>query len=260
MTHVRVAGVYSGFVDEMEMPPELDRPLRRADEFIRAAVLAAGNTLTGLLPAEKAGNIGLFLVTGYGTMQTTSSVLDQILDDNLTSPVLFAHSVFNAAAGYIAAIFDIRGCALTLTEFTFPFLRSLQEGVLSLKNGNLDRCLVLHVETFSRLLRDLRRREGGNTIKDWRGGATCWLLEAVEKRDGRSLHVEDMWFEDRECSSNSILLQGEVLQLGESTVLAESPLSYGFLATEAVLQPDTVHDITLQAEAPWGRAGLLLGR
>ncbi len=41
-------------------------------------------------------------------------VLDQVVNREQTSPTLFSHSVFNAASGYVARIFQLHGCALGL--------------------------------------------------------------------------------------------------------------------------------------------------
>lgn len=262
MTEVHVVSSRAAYLDDMEMVPSLARSLRRADDFIRAAVLAAGQTLAGVEPDGGKSDFGLFLSTAYGAMQTNFAVLDQIIDGEQTSPTLFSHSVFNAAAGYIAASFDIRGCALTLTDFTFPFLRAVQEGVLALQSGLLSRCLVLHVETYSTLLQALRSPgTGANAENLWPGGAVCWLLEAREKSREASLCIERLELDDALYAPRAVLNSCEELQACGRRYALTHPLALGMVLTE--LLPGLTRQEgqpTCAVTAPWGAAKLYLGR
>lgn len=89
MTEIRLLSSFSGYLDEMETPQELFRSLRRADDFIRAAVIAAGRTLEVTDSEQGREDLGLVLATAYGTMQTNFGVLDQIIEGEQTSPTLF---------------------------------------------------------------------------------------------------------------------------------------------------------------------------
>ncbi len=262
MNDVCVTASCRAYLDEMEMVPTLARSLRRADDFIRAAVLAAAQTLEGAETACGKSETGLFLSTAYGTMQTNFSVLDQIIDGEQTSPTLFSHSVFNAAAGYIAASFDIRGCALTLTDFTFPFLRAVQEGVLAIQSGLLSRCLVLHVETYSSLLHDLRSSGKNGAGEDsWRGGAVCWLLESGREKDGNMPFIERLELEDSEYAPRAILESCEELQAGESRYALTHPLALGMTLTDLLYGVPLREGLPAFAiTAPWGAAKLHLSR
>lgn len=178
MMTVRLSATYQVLQSEMEVPAPLARGLRRADDFIRLAVTGGFNCLQEVEKRQVAAErCGMILGTGFGTMQTNFDVLDLIVSGEQTSPTLFSHSVFNAAAGYMATLCDLRGCALTVTDFSLSFFRALSEGWLAIRSGWLDRCLVLQVETYSELLYDARRRNVAPEVEVWPAGVVCWLLE-----------------------------------------------------------------------------------
>lgn len=158
----------------MTLPAELSQQLRRADTFIQLAVSAVQQCLSQCpeISRESPDRCGLFLGTAHGPMQTGFEVLDLILNNQQTSPTLFSHSVFNAAAGYLARIFALQGRALTLTDFAWPFFQALQQACLAICAGQLDRCLVLQVETYSELFLDSCREDQPPVP-----GSVCWLLE-----------------------------------------------------------------------------------
>jgi len=261
MNDVCIAATSAAYLDEMAMEPTLARSLRRADDFIRAAVLTAAQTLAGVETGPAKSDFGMFLSTAYGAMQTNFAVLDQIIDGEQTSPTLFSHSVFNAAAGYIAASFDIRGCALTLTDFTFPFLRAVQEGVLALKNGLLSRCLVLHVETYSALLHDVRSAGNDTSPPPWRAGGVCWLLESGRTRDGNNLFLERLELEDAGCATRAVLAGREELLVGETKHSLTHPLALGMTMTDHLAGLSCAEGQPAFAiTAPWGAAQLYVSR
>ena len=179
--------------EKVEQEDAFRTRLRRADLFIRLAVHAAHQVLEAL---EQAGagiipqQTGLFLGTGFGPMQTNFEVLDLIVDAGQTSPTLFSHSVFNAAAGYIAGLCNIRGPAVTLTDFSWPFFRALEQGWLALSCGALTHCLVLQVETYSDLLADARSQVTGKGKESLPVGAVAWLLagKQPQARQAKNAH------------------------------------------------------------------------
>ncbi len=171
-----------------EVPKDLTRQLRRADEFIVLATMAARQAVDAapvreLLSQEN----GIFIGTAYGPLSTNFQSLGSLIDDGegQISPTLFSHSVFNAAAGYVARLLDIQGPACTITTFSWPFLTALQEGWLAVKTGRVRRAVVLGVEVYSGLLRDALARspipgahEAGNDLEH---GAVAWVLEPGEE-------------------------------------------------------------------------------
>lgn len=177
----RIANCFCTTLDNLTVPAELARQLRRGDDFIRLSVTAVHAVLAGRMAWEgmTGERIGLYLGTAFGPMQTNFDVLDQVVEAEPVSPTLFSHSVFNGAAGYIAAIVGIHGSSVTLTDFGFPFFRALQQGVTAIESQALDRCLVLQVETYSHLLLDAVDRQGGKRGL-WPAGVACWLLEGEQ--------------------------------------------------------------------------------
>ena len=126
--------------------------------------------------SPRSGCHGLVLGTAFGPMQTNFDVLDQVVQQEQTSPTLFSHSVFNAAAGYLSRIFRLQGSAITVTDFAFPFFQALQQGSIAVASGRLDSCLILQVETYSDILADARTRIIGSDAAPWQAGAVAWLL------------------------------------------------------------------------------------
>ena len=188
---VFIAG--TGYIPAGTDPPSsLARELRRADSFISLAVQAgsaAFGKISSNLPGS--GRHGLILGTAFGPMQTNFDVLDQVVRQEQTSPTLFSHSVFNAAAGYLARIFKLQGSGLTVTDFAFPFFQALQQGSIAITSGQLESCLVLQVETYSDLLTDARTRIIGKDVDHWPAGAVAWLLTGnTGKHDKEMTSIE----------------------------------------------------------------------
>ncbi len=173
---VSLGRCWHGGIEDLALHSSAQRTLRRADDFIRLAVAAATEVLHG----ESGSDIGLILCSSYGPMETNFDVLQMVIDGETVSPALFSHSVFNAAAGYIAAVCAVEGPLSTLTEFDLPFFRGLQQGWLAVEAGFMRRCLVMQVETYSRLLADAVADSGGG--ERWPSMAVCWSLEKGGER------------------------------------------------------------------------------
>ena len=98
---------------------------RRADRFSRMAVLAAWDAMhdSGLLENIEDETLGIIVATAFGPHESTFRFLDNLLDygEKGVSPTIFAHSVHNAAASYIASALGKKGHILTITDFCFPF-------------------------------------------------------------------------------------------------------------------------------------------
>ncbi len=166
-----------------EVPAALVRELRRADDFIRLAAVGGHAALAAapardLAPEAK----GLFLGTAFGPLETNFQSLGSLINDGegQISPTLFSHSVYNAAAGYVARLLDFRGPALTLTDYGWPFLLALEEARLAVVTGRVERALVLGVETYSELLADAYRRSFAGLEAPWHKGAVVWVLDRAE--------------------------------------------------------------------------------
>jgi hypothetical protein len=214
----------------IDVPATLARELRRAEGFISLAV-QAGYAVLGkeLSTIPRSGSHGLILGTAFGPMQTNFDVLDQVVLQEHTSPTLFSHSVFNAAAGYLSRIFRLQGSALTVTDFAFPFFQALQQGSMAVASGRLDTCLVLQVETYSDLLADARARIIGKDIARWPVGAVAWLLSRDNGKHGKEISAIDVRLQPS-AGSNYIMID-ERLTCNTQDLTVADPLGSAVAVT-----------------------------
>lgn len=234
------------------IPPHLSRELRRADDFIRYGVLAAHEALS-IAKNEDQGdsqNCGVFLGSSYGPMETNFEVLDQVVNKEQTSPTLFSHSVFNAATGYLARIFQLQGCALTITEFAFPFFRALQQAMISIESGQISSCLVLQIETFSMLLDDTRNIFNKGKISQWPPGACAWLL--TDQATGDESHPIDH-FSLKTCITppDDYLRFQESLEINGKLLSLNHPLD-ATVKISKTLNSNISKKYTFKLTAPYG--------
>jgi hypothetical protein len=131
--------------------------MRRADRFVRMAVIAALDAWTearqaaGDVPAE---DVGLILASGLGSHVRAFRFLDGILDfgDGAALPTDFSHSLHGAASAYITELLALRGPSLTLTDFEDGVARALLMAQLWLAGGRCQRVLVGAVEELGDVL------------------------------------------------------------------------------------------------------------
>lgn len=247
---------------DMDVPAELLRHLRRADDFIRLAVLSAFQSFDQRteIPWESPERCGLILGTSFGPMQTNFDVLDQIVSGEQTSPTLFSHSVFNAAVGYLCRIFNLRGSALTLTDFAYPFFQALQQGALAITSGQLDRCLVLQVETYSELLHDARMRIYQGEAAIWPVGSVCWLLEREDICTSSGCIVDSLNIEAEAVGGEAYLgCDGLLTQNGQNTPLSD-PMSGADALTEIINQRENASCCDCRLTTSYGTVELSLRR
>ncbi|GAB4335723.1 MAG: hypothetical protein Kow0089_05570 [Desulfobulbaceae bacterium] len=234
----------------VEVPGRFARSLRRADDFIRLAVAATAR----VLPEEKAQSAtGLFLGTGFGPMQTNFDVLGLIVDEDQTSPTLFSHSVFNGAAGYIARLFEIPERSATFTDFSWPFFRALAEGCAAIERGELRRCLVLQVETYSDLLEEARQREGGE-VAFWHAGAVAWLLSGEEPGNGPVLDEIDIT--TASAPAEKLLHRNDSLVCDTQTGGCTTPLAAAAALTSMINGAGPASAFSCRLTAPYGTVRL----
>ncbi|MBU0682427.1 MAG: beta-ketoacyl synthase chain length factor [Proteobacteria bacterium] len=191
---------------DLVIPEHLHRDLRRAEDFIKLAVLAS-HQLTSNAPALNGLRTGIYLGTSFGPMECNFSVLNDLVMAEPISPTLFSHSVFNAASGYIARICKIYGPSLTLTSYGWPFFVALQAAWQAIHAHNLDHALVLQVETYSALLNDARTAMLASPAPSWPAGATAWLLG----KNG-ACHIDHIQVEEKPCSPEARLTRHETHQ------------------------------------------------
>ena len=258
---VQITRQFSSILKEISTPANLLRPLRRADDFIRLGVLAANETIGGAmedsaLPVEE---YGLILGSAFGTMETNVEVLERVVTGEPTSPILFSHSVFNAAAGYIASIFDIRGCALTISDFSFPFFRALEHGSLAIESGRLKSCLVLQVETYSGLLHDAQKKYPSEAVH-WQPGVSCWLLEKTDGNDSGNFIIESIHIESSTGKKDCYLDFEQRLQINGNVNICTDPLRGAALLTTLMTSEKNVNHFKIEVDASFGHVELSLAR
>lgn len=246
-------------LDSLEVPVELSRKLRRADDYIKLAVVAAYSAMQEHNECESftADRCGVVLGSGFGAMQTNFEVLDDVVSGEQISPTLFSHSVFNAATGYIASTLGIKGSALTVTDFSFPFFKALQHGYFALDSGRLDSCLVLQVETYSDLLSDGRNK----VVKDctpWQPGVVCVLLEKQPKVFPAGLSLENIEITCKSCGPEALLVGRQDLMIGKEVQIFYDPLCAGVELTQ--LFTDKAYEGgNFSVKSGWGDVRMQLG-
>jgi len=245
------------------VPDDLARQLRRADDFITLAAVAARQVLeSGPARDLSPGQTGIFIGTAYGPLETNFSSLGSLIDDGegQISPTLFSHSVFNAAAGYVARLMNIQGPAATVTTYGWPWLAALQEAWLAVVSGRVDRALVLGVEVYSDLLRDalcrVPGRDGARQSLAMEPGAVAWLLDPTAA-DGLVLNGVTII----ETPTEPDLLLSRANEAWSGPGLPEhgnpTPLAHGQAMTEA-LASSLGRELVWQFTAPFGRAEVVI--
>ena len=261
---IQLSKVYSNLLPKVETPPELARQLRRADDFIRLGVCAGFETLqlaTDEQELRTPESMGVILGTMFGPMETNFDVLDQVVNTEPVSPTLFSHSVFNSAAGYLANTLKIEGRALTVTDFSFPFFQALEQGQLAILGGSVDSCLVLQVETYSKLIQDIKNTYSKKS-DDWPAGVTCWLLE---KRDERNVDRGCFSIESLEISSlldmnHKFLNFQEERSINNAVIVCEEPLESVMELTKMINEGSTINHLDCIINNPYGTVKITLQR
>jgi len=254
---VKISRFYYNDLSRMVSPPEFARQLRRADDFIRLAVLAGYETIKEITAEESKAvdSYGLILGTAFGTMETNFEVLDQVVTEEPVSPILFSHSVFNAAAGYMATVFGIKGSVFTITDFSFPFFRALEQGYLAIISGRLNCCLVLQVETYSTLLLDAKKKYSSAGEKVWQPGVVCWLLENIGVAESSGYRIERLKIESISSphdEAGGYLDFREQMTINDASFVCADPLATSTLLTNHLEDSSSVAGLDCRIAAQHG--------
>jgi hypothetical protein len=143
--------------EQLPSTPTLAKRLRRADHFVRMAVMAATDaaqqarqTCAGV-PSER---IGLIVTSGLGPHCRGFRFLDGLLDcgDTAASPTDFSHSVHGAAAAYITELLELRGPSISTTDFEAGFESGVLLAQCWLAENACQRVLVGAVEELGDVL------------------------------------------------------------------------------------------------------------
>ncbi|MDF1614730.1 beta-ketoacyl synthase chain length factor [Desulfurivibrio dismutans] len=263
-----------------DIPAHWQRALRRADDFSRLAVLAGVGAMGAdaeTSPKEGRPDIGVFLGTTTGPLETNFRFLDTLFDngEGQASPTLFSHSVHNAAVGYLARLLNLQGPALTLTSPGWPFLAALAEAQAALENTELAAALVVAAEEESPLLIEAGERltvatgewqadgEEQQESTACRRGAVAWLLEAVEPGVADGMRLREIMLAEQPSNPDFYLLRsGERFRPDAAARPAEVPRSLAAaLALSRALEECSRRgepSLHWQASAPCGRAEVLI--
>lgn len=261
---IQLSKLYSSLLPNIVTPPELARQLRRADDFIRLGVCAGFETLR-LADDEQElrtpGSMGIILGTIFGPMETNFDVLDQVVNSEPVSPTMFSHSVFNSAAGYMANTLKIEGCALTVTDFSFPFFQALEQGKMAILNGTVDSCLVLQVETYSKLIQDVKNTYSSKN-DEWPAGVTCWLLEKGETRrfDSDCFSIESLEVSSQLDMTHEFLNFDEALIINNESMACEEPLESVMELTRMINEDRNIDHLDCTINNPFGTVKITLQR
>ncbi|PLX50957.1 MAG: hypothetical protein C0613_02700 [Desulfobulbaceae bacterium] len=191
----------------LRIPTHMAGELRRAEEFIQLAVMAAEHCLAPIRELD-GGRTGIYLGTAFGPMRTNFAVLADLIHQQPISPTLFSHSVFNAVCGYIARRHHIYGPNLTLTSYAWPFFRALESAWLALQDQVIDHAVVLQAETYAPLLSDARHAMQPQECCHWPAGAVVWLLG----RHG-SCRLKEIDIEEIPCPAEARLQRRESITI-----------------------------------------------
>ncbi len=243
----------ASLTSDSEVPAQFSRELRRADSFIKYAVLAAHKIFGGKQPEVQSflQNCSLFLGSSFGPMEANMDVLHQVANREQTSPTLFSHSVFNAAAGYLTRIFELHGRALTITDFGFPFFQSLQQAISSLECGQSSNCLVIQVETFSQLLNDVRSSFCQVESATWQSGACAWLL-TNEQTSNQALRLTNFNLNTHTALPGNYLQFEDKLEINGDLTQLQNPLDAAMEISRA-MQDGSEKKYSFALVAPYGK-------
>jgi 3-oxoacyl-[acyl-carrier-protein] synthase III len=246
------------------VPEDLARDLRRADDFIQMAVISGSAAVAAIpdrdLPPE---GTGVFIGTAFGPLTTNFESLGSLIDDGegQISPTLFSHSVYNAAAGYVARLLQIMGPALTVTNYGWPFLIALEEARVAVATGRIGRALVISVETYSDLLADAYCRSYGVSEVPWQKYAVAWVLEPEKAGRGLCrLHRVHLREADSDPADFLTRKAEQVSGPGLTGKLGRHPMAYAETLSRSVREYDG-SDNEIQSwglEATFGSAEIIL--
>lgn len=264
MKHQVAVSACATLPKDYNVPDELVRDLRRADDFIQMAVISASTAVAqapqrNISPEEK----GVFIGTAFGPLETNFESLGSLIDDGegQISPTLFSHSVYNSAAGYVARLLDIRGPALTITNYGWPFLIALEEARTAIATGRIRRAVVIGVETYSELLADAYRRSYDVEEVPWERNAVAWVLDTVPEAGDALCLLTDVFLSETEAEPADFLTRrGEKFNGDASGAIPRHPMAYARALTDLVSGKSsfTSGNKKLTIDASFGRAEISL--
>lgn len=139
MSRIFIAG--HGVYTDVERPEfrKATRNMIRVQTAIEAA-LAGRRDLIG-------SSLGLVFGSSHGELDVTMNFLKTLDETGMARPILFQNSLHNSTAGFAAMNLCITGPMLTVSDLSFTGEDALNAGLLFLKNGLCDYCLVAAAES-----------------------------------------------------------------------------------------------------------------
>ena len=224
--------------DNESVLASLKRPLRRADGLTTQAVAAAVQATANAPSRELAPvEVGIFVGTAFGPLETNFRFLDTLFNDGegQTSPTLFSHSVHNMAAGYISRLLDLRGPALTMTTFAWPFLSALDTAWQFMAQKKIRRALVTAVEAKSAVLEDAIKRIGASDHSAPIEKAVACILDPVEWAPTGYPVLQDLEINERPCAPQNLLTRKEETWTSQPSQCPTGPLDYALNIIKALM-------------------------
>ncbi|MBW2164461.1 MAG: hypothetical protein JRF43_08545 [Deltaproteobacteria bacterium] len=200
--------------DNKSVPASLKRTLRRADGLTTQAVVAAAQAMDKapsreLDPVE----VGIFVGTAFGPLETNFRFLDTLLDDG---------------------VLDLRGPALTMTTFAWPFLTALDTAWQFMAQKRVRRALVTAVEAKSAVLEDALRRLGAFDDSVSVEEAVACVLDPVEWVPPGYPVLQDLEINEVPCSSQILLTRKGERWAPQSSQCPTGPLDHTLAIIKAL--------------------------
>lgn len=187
-------GCVVAFVPEFDAESHADpRTLRKVSALSRLATVAAAECLAGWdAPPARRTATGVFLGTALGSSGDHLAALELLARGGTSamSALLFAESVFNAAASHVAKVHALRGANWTTVGGEATGLDAVVAAVRQLRQGAVDAALAGGADHYeprvhaSLAAQHIAGADGCGAIGE---GAALFLLEPLDRarREGR---------------------------------------------------------------------------
>jgi len=163
------------------------------------------------------------------------------------------------AAGYISRLLDLRGPALTMTTFAWPFLSALDTAWQFMAQKKVRRALVTAAEAKSAVLEDALRRLGASDDSVSVEEAVACVLDPVEWAPPGYPVLQDLEVNEVPCAPQILLTRKGERWASQSSQCHTGPLDHALAIIKALTHlrgkgPDDIIDFNITS--PFGDARL----